>query len=152
MNSRWLNPRTFLLALAVAPSMAVAGTLAVSVHTATDAGEVHCALFDSSEGFPMKAQSARATSSVHVVENLATCRFDGLEEGTYAVTVFQDLNGNGKVDTGFLGIPKEPLGFSNGAKIRFGPPAWKDACFAMSGTDATIVISAEPFKFPGRRP
>lgn len=36
-----------------------------------------------------------------------------LDEGYYRISVFQDENNNGKLDTGLFGIPKEPFGISN---------------------------------------
>lgn len=36
-----------------------------------------------------------------------------LPEGYYMFMIFQDLNNNGKLDTNFFGIPKEPVGMSN---------------------------------------
>lgn len=36
-----------------------------------------------------------------------------LSEGEYAFSVFQDCNNDEALDTNFLGIPKEPFGFSN---------------------------------------
>ena len=36
-----------------------------------------------------------------------------LPDGEYAFCVFQDLNGDGIINSGFMGIPKEPFGFSN---------------------------------------
>jgi uncharacterized protein (DUF2141 family) len=36
-----------------------------------------------------------------------------LSEGEYVVRVFQDVNNNGKLDSGLFGIPKEPVGITN---------------------------------------
>ncbi len=36
-----------------------------------------------------------------------------LEDGEYAISIYQDTNGNGQLDTKKFGIPKEPFGFSN---------------------------------------
>lgn len=36
-----------------------------------------------------------------------------LSEGEYVIAIFQDTNGNDKMDYGLFGIPKEPYGFSN---------------------------------------
>lgn len=36
-----------------------------------------------------------------------------LPTGDCVVNVYQDINNNGKADTGFLGIPKEPVGITN---------------------------------------
>lgn len=48
-----------------------------------------------------------------------------LPEGSYSVCAYHDSNGNGKLDKGFLGIPKELVAFSNQAKGLFGPPAYR---------------------------
>jgi uncharacterized protein (DUF2141 family) len=52
-----------------------------------------------------------------------------LPPGQYAVQAFYDENGNGRVDRALLGIPKEGVGFSNDAPIRFGPPKFDAAAF-----------------------
>jgi uncharacterized protein (DUF2141 family) len=33
--------------------------------------------------------------------------------GDFVINVYQDLNGNGKCDSGLFGIPKEPVGITN---------------------------------------
>ncbi|MDX1733968.1 MAG: DUF2141 domain-containing protein [Halioglobus sp.] len=54
-----------------------------------------------------------------------------LPPGEYAFTVFYDVNGNGDLDTNFIGIPKEPLAVSNNVKPRFGPPKYDKARFRL---------------------
>jgi uncharacterized protein (DUF2141 family) len=53
--------------------------------------------------------------------------------GTYAVTVYQDMNSNGETDMNFLGIPKEPVGFGNNYKP-FGEPKFKSALIEFNAT------------------
>ncbi len=36
-----------------------------------------------------------------------------LSAAGYVISMYQDINGNGKLDSNFLGIPREPFGFSN---------------------------------------
>jgi uncharacterized protein (DUF2141 family) len=36
-----------------------------------------------------------------------------LPNGEYVVTIFQDVNSNGILDTNFFGMPKEPVGITN---------------------------------------
>ncbi|MEX0323104.1 MAG: DUF2141 domain-containing protein [Puniceicoccaceae bacterium] len=55
-----------------------------------------------------------------------------LPKGTYSVSVVYDKNSNGKLDTGFMRIPKERIAFSNNARSRFGPPKFKDSSFNLS--------------------
>jgi uncharacterized protein (DUF2141 family) len=54
--------------------------------------------------------------------------------GRYASQVFHDRNGNGKIDRGLFGIPKEPVGFSNDAPTHMAPPKW-DAAVFTHGTE-----------------
>ena len=55
----------------------------------------------------------------------------GVPPGTYAAQAYQDENDDRKIDRSFLGIPKEGIGFSNDAKMRFGPPSFADAAFTL---------------------
>lgn len=66
--------------------------------------------------------------------------FRHVPPGTYAVSLFHDQNGNGRLDKA-LGIPKEGYGFSRNAPVRFGPPSFADARFAVAGADVTMPIT-----------
>lgn len=50
-----------------------------------------------------------------------------LPAGPLAISLFQDVNGNGRLDMGALGIPTERYGFSNNARGRFAPPRFEQA-------------------------
>lgn len=63
-----------------------------------------------------------------------------LPAGQYAVMMFQDLNGNGKLDTNLFGIPNEPWGGSLQGKTVFGAPGWTDTRFDLEQPDMTISI------------
>jgi uncharacterized protein (DUF2141 family) len=57
-------------------------------------------------------------------------RLEGLPSGNYAIALFHDENSNNKLDTSF-GIPREGFGFSRNPVIRFGPPKFSEAQFAV---------------------
>lgn len=57
--------------------------------------------------------------------------FRGLPAGSYAIKLFHDINDNQKLDSNWLGIPREPFGFSNNPRIRFGPPDFDTARFTV---------------------
>lgn len=63
-----------------------------------------------------------------------------LPPGEYAFQVFHDVDGNGKMKTNFIGIPKEPVGVSNDAKGKFGPPKFKDAKIAIASEAIVVPI------------
>ena len=62
-----------------------------------------------------------------------------IPEGEYAIAVFHDENTNGKLDTNFLGIPKEQYGFSNHAKGQMKPPKFEDAKFKLTNEQNKFV-------------
>lgn len=57
--------------------------------------------------------------------------FKNLESGSYAVALFHDKNSNEKLDTNFIGIPKEGFGFSNNPRVLTGPPSFNKASFEL---------------------
>lgn len=62
-----------------------------------------------------------------VTGNTMEIIYDNIPAGEYAFVAFQDVDGNNQLQTNFIGYPKEPVGFSNNARIVFGPPSFKDA-------------------------
>ncbi len=51
--------------------------------------------------------------------------------GQYAAQVFHDEDDSGDVHRNLLGIPTEPIGFSNDAPIHLKGPSFKQAAFAV---------------------
>jgi uncharacterized protein (DUF2141 family) len=51
--------------------------------------------------------------------------------GEYAFSAFHDQDGDGELDTNFVGMPKEPIATSNNAVGKFGPPKYEDAVFTL---------------------
>jgi uncharacterized protein (DUF2141 family) len=111
-------------------------TIEVSV-TKYNKGSILLALYNSEEGY-MKDEYKSA--EVLIKENKAIIIFDNIEKGVYAFSLFHDINENKKLDTNFLGIPKEPYGFSNGEKGSFGPPKFKEVTFNITKNETLKVI------------
>lgn len=107
----------------------------------TQSGSVVALLFPSGEGFPAKQDKAAQQKAVKVTSGSVELHFSHVASGTYAVTVYHDVNDNGKLDTNWIGIPKEPVGVSNNPKPRMGPPRWKDASFTMSESAHKVIVN-----------
>lgn len=60
--------------------------------------------------------------------------------GKYAISVYHDINSNGKLDENMLGIPKEPYGISNGITR----PNFQKALISVEG-DTDVVINIDYF-------
>lgn len=79
--------------------------------------------------------------SVEIVEGKCVVTFEDLDEGSYAIRYFHDENSNQELDTNFLGIPKEGIGFSNDAYGRFGPKDFEEWLFEVKGSTKIILTT-----------
>jgi len=73
-------------------------------------GKIIMAIFNSKNGYkkniPYKELKVESTSDTLFVN-------ETLPSGEYVILMFQDKNGNGKLDTYLFNIPKEPIGLTN---------------------------------------
>lgn len=95
-------------------------------------------VFDSPDGFPQDEKKAIVHGFVPLVHG--PIDLGELPPGRYAVSVYLDENGNHKLDSGFFGIPREPVGASNNPKPRMGPPRFRDCAFELGSASRTISI------------
>jgi uncharacterized protein (DUF2141 family) len=104
-------------------------------------GLIQVALFTSRDGF-LKTTGAYRTDSVKALKGTTRLLLDNLPPGTYALALFHDKNQNLKLDTNWIGIPKEPMGFSNARMKTFGPPSFEE-CRVDFRENGTISIRLE---------
>jgi uncharacterized protein (DUF2141 family) len=90
-------------------------------------GDVYVGLYRQAKGF---LHTDRAYKQIiQKAKQSLYCRFKNIPKGTYAIAIFHDANRNGKLDTNFIGIPKEQTGTSNNVVSRLGPPSFEKAIF-----------------------
>ncbi|WP_298765184.1 DUF2141 domain-containing protein [uncultured Polaribacter sp.] len=95
---------------------------------ASNKGKVLLALYNKQENFLNKRFKGGMSK---ITDKKATYVFEGVVKGEYAISFFHDENNNNKMDTNFVGIPKEDYGCSNNATGFVGPPKYKDAKFQL---------------------
>ncbi len=106
-------------------------------------GLIYVAVYDSPSAY-MDATKVRAKRLLTVSERgTFTCNLPELGPGTYAISCFHDVNGNGELDTNFLGIPSEPYGASNNARPKFRAPNWEETKFTLTKEGGTQQIRLE---------
>ena len=133
----WKSTVIALLLGSVAMAAAHGNAVTIRVSTFRSLkGSLHCRLFSRPDGFPGKPPF-EAETSVAVNARTMTCSFTSVAPGTHAVALFHDENGDGKLDTNFIGIPREGVGVSNNKFRSIGPPSWDDAKFAV---DRDVVL------------
>ena len=125
---------------------ALAATVTVAVTGAIDRrGQIVACLWRDKTGFPNcdKTKSAQ-TKMVRIDSASTVIVFTDVVPGAYAIMVAQDRTMDGKVGTNFPGISNEPVGLSNDARARFGPPKFSAAAFRLSGDTAITITLAKP--------
>jgi uncharacterized protein (DUF2141 family) len=107
-------------------------------------GAVACALFESPHGFPTEfLRFASNLMMVKVRSAQATCNFEEIAPGTYALAVIHDENRDGELATNWMGVPKEGYGFSNDAKGTLGAPSFEAASFPYNGQSLDMTITLQ---------
>jgi uncharacterized protein (DUF2141 family) len=110
-----------------------AGTLTIRVENAEPGkGHLMAGIFNDERNFPDNYFKGQR---VIVIDTITVITFTDLPEGVYAVSVYQDTNGNEQLDKNIFGIPKEKYGFSNNAdRPNYGK------CLFDFKSDMTITI------------
>lgn len=134
----------FCLAIAFPSLGQGAGNLVVVVDNIKhEEGVLQVAIFDNEDSY---LKDAREIKTVRVDKTGTTeLTFESLPFGKYSLSIFHDLNENVELDTNFMGIPKEPFGFSNNAMGAFGPPGFEKASVLISGDEQTTQIKLKSF-------
>lgn len=99
--------------------------------------KVYVALYDSAEDFLTEQRFRSYVLEVH--GNDLQWFVKDLPDGRYAVSVYQDLNGNARLDRGIFRQPTEPFGFSKAKHPFFKAPDFQECVFEMEG-DHSISI------------
>ncbi|MEM9925433.1 MAG: DUF2141 domain-containing protein [Cyanobacteria bacterium P01_D01_bin.50] len=104
-------------------------------------GQVCFSLFSSSRGFPSSNKRALQAKCVKLGDASAKLNIPSLKAGTYAIAIFHDSNGDGKLNRNYLGIPKEGFGFSRNPRVITGPPKFGDSAVFVAGFSTDIQIN-----------
>jgi len=94
-------------------------------------GQVLACLTQNASRFPNCDRDPAAHRLVVPAAPHIELRFGAIQPGTYAIALVHDENGNGKLDKRLI-IPAEGFGFSRNAPVRFGPPSFASAAFAVA--------------------
>ncbi|MCG9910123.1 MAG: DUF2141 domain-containing protein [Flavobacteriales bacterium] len=103
-------------------------------------GHIFIALFKNGVGFPDRHELADIWQIIEARIPEIQWETEVEEDGEYAVTVFHDVNDNQKLDKNWMGIPTEPMGFSNDARPVIGPPSYLNARFIPKNHPEGIQI------------
>lgn len=108
-------------------------------------GQVLISIFKGSDGYPDKPEKAFKKLQLKVVDKTASIDVFPLPAGDYAIAVLHDENKDGKMNTNWIGFPKEGFGFSNNVMGTFGPPSFSKARITYNGGQLHTNIRTKYF-------
>lgn len=142
---KWLY--CILIALAsVRPCSAQSGTESLTVEVGAaglrnrNGQVVFCLWREADPGFP-KPDRGQPFRKLSVPASVGKAIFQAVPPGTYAISLFHDEKGTGKVETNLMGMPKGGIGISGEFS---GPPRFAKAKLALA-KDSTITIEIRYF-------
>jgi uncharacterized protein (DUF2141 family) len=94
----------------------------------SDKGSLLVGVYSTKEDFLKKPFKS---DIIKIINKKSLVIFKDIPKGVYAVSFVHDENDNKKMDTNFIGIPKEDFGCSNNATGFMGPPKYEDAKFML---------------------
>ena len=124
------------------PTLVAAADLHVTINNVTSLkGRVVVAVFPlaAASDFPKEGSHSMGAKVKPTSSAVVSAVFNNVAVGEYAIAIYHDENNNGKLDTNFLGVPKEPFGFSNNARALLGPPKFSAAAFIVDNSEPQII-------------
>ena len=137
---------SFAAASAALATPAAAGEVVITItDLRSTEGVVRACMTTQKKIFPKCRKDPASHRTVVDASDSVTIRFTDVEPGTYAVALLHDENNDGKANRALGMMPKEGYGFSRDAKVRMGPPKFKDAVFEHTGEDQALTIKMRYF-------
>lgn len=131
----------FLFALSIIPILGFSQSVIIKVSGIEKSeGMLNIGLYRTAQEFLI--QDKAVTQKIVPIRNEngeMKVEISDLSEGKYALAIMQDVNGNGKMDYNFLGVPIEPYGFSNNPNTRYRKPLFRECEFSISGNNTANV-------------
>ncbi|CCG40377.1 DUF2141 domain-containing protein [Magnetospirillum molischianum] len=134
--------RTALLSLIMLCSAgaAQAADLTLTITRAAADGAVRGMVFGDADSFDRRESPVAKFSQVPD-HGTVVVSLPNLPPGRYAIALYQDRNGNDRLDKNMIGVPTEPYGFSNDASAPLGPPDFDQAAFDIVGERHALTIT-----------
>ena len=127
---------SFLLASLLAQAQQTTVTIEVK-NIQIGKGSVVVNLYDKEEHF---FKTVYISKSAKADNETLTFQLD-VPNGTYAISIYQDLDNNRKLNQGWFHIPLEPIGLSNNFKPKFSTPTFKECAVNISKTNNHFSIT-----------
>ncbi|MGB7408324.1 MAG: DUF2141 domain-containing protein [Pontixanthobacter sp.] len=120
----------------------VTGSVSVTItDLRSDKGVVRACMTRDPKRFPDCRDGDVTYRTIVKADETVHFSFPAVKPGRYAIALLHDENNNGKADRALMMMPTEGYGFSRDAKVRLGPPRFRDAAFDVAPRKQTHTIA-----------
>ena len=116
--------------------------LTLNITNIKSKGNLNISIMTDSLAYSSNISSSKTKSFKENIDKNNFSKIISLPKGKYLIQLYIDENLNDKMDTNFLGIPKEQYGFSSKEIIRFRKPKFDEASFDLN-KNLTIDITLQ---------
>jgi len=108
-------------------------------------GKLYVALEKNAQDFDSGAlhEAKYRGLNIEVKASKGEVEFQEVPYGTYAIKTFHDANGDGKLNSNFIGVPNEDYGFSNNVRGTMGPAKYQEASFVFDSAEKVLTITVK---------
>ena len=116
--------------------------LTLNITNIKSKGNLNISIMTDSLAYSSNISSSKTKSFKENIDKNNFSKIISLPKGKYLIQLYIDENLNDKMDSNFLGIPKEQYGFSSKEIIRFRKPKFDEASFDLN-KNLTIDITLQ---------
>ena len=116
--------------------------LTLNITNIKSKGNLNISIMTDLLAYSSNISSSKTKSFKENIDKNNFSKIISLPKGKYLIQLYIDENLNDKMDTNFLGIPKEQYGFSSKEIIRFRKPKFDEASFDLN-KNLTIDITLQ---------
>ena len=116
--------------------------LTLNITNIKSKGNLNISIMTDSLAYSSNISSSKTKSFKENIDKNNFTKIISLPKGKYLIQLYIDENLNDKMDSNFLGIPKEQYGFSSKEIIRFRKPKFDEASFDLN-KNLTIDITLQ---------
>lgn len=128
MERKYLRKLFYLILISTIYSFSLKGQVTLTIVIKNLENNEGFVLVDFRDGNNLKLKEY----TEKIINKQCIITINGLTSGKYSFKYFHDANNNKKLDTYWIGAPKEGYGFSNNAKGNLGPPDFEETLFRLT--------------------
>lgn len=115
-------------------------TLTINIDNITSSkGTIYIGIFKENTDFPSGKPTYQNILKCDGKSSVTTS-ISGVANGNYAITVYHDLNDNGKLDKNFIGVPKEPYAFSQNFHPKMSAPKFDNCKIKVASSSTSFNL------------